>query len=185
MSCERLGLNGDTEAAIRKVFRAGTGMLVVSEVQPGSPAYGQLQPGDVLVKVNDRYVTQFEPLEELLDDSIGQSVQARAAARRHDGGDAAARSAIWMRITPDAFLEFGEAVVQRPLLPAGAALQPAGARRVCRQPRLRARRAGVPRGALISAVNGRPVPTPGAISEARARRARRRRSRHGALHDDR
>ena len=34
-----------------------------------------LQPGDILVRVNGRYVTQFEPLEEVLDASVGGTVE--------------------------------------------------------------------------------------------------------------
>ncbi len=60
---KRLGLNGSTEAAVRQTFPKYTGMLVVTEVLPGSPGENVLQPGDILVKVNGRYVTQFEPLE--------------------------------------------------------------------------------------------------------------------------
>src|SRR6185369_2257600 len=59
---KRLGLNGTTEAAVRKTYPQYTGMLVVTEVLPGSPSENVLQPGDILVKVNGRYVTQFEPL---------------------------------------------------------------------------------------------------------------------------
>ncbi len=68
---KRLGLNGTTEAAVRKTFPQYTGMLVVTEVLPGSPSENVLQPGDVLVKVNGHYVTQFEPLDEVVDASVG------------------------------------------------------------------------------------------------------------------
>src|SRR5258707_6852262 len=45
---KRLGLNGTTEAAVRKAFPQYTGMLVVTEVLPGSPSENVLQPGDIL-----------------------------------------------------------------------------------------------------------------------------------------
>ena len=41
---------------------------------------GVLQPGDVLVRVNGRYVTQFEPLEELLDASVGSRSKSSSSA---------------------------------------------------------------------------------------------------------
>src|ERR1700742_1137445 len=72
---KRLGLTGSLEAAVRKTFPQLTGMLVVTEVLPGSTSEGVLQPGDVLVKVNGRYVTQFEPLSEILDNTVGGSVE--------------------------------------------------------------------------------------------------------------
>ena len=50
-------------------------MLVVSEVLPGSPSGGVLQPGDILMRVNGKYVTQFEPFEEVLDSAVGTTVE--------------------------------------------------------------------------------------------------------------
>jgi len=70
----RLGLSNDTEAQVRTAQPEGTGMLVVTDVQPGSMSDGVLEPGDVLVRVNGKLVTQFEPLEAVLDDSVGHDV---------------------------------------------------------------------------------------------------------------
>ncbi len=70
----RLGLNEKTEESARKAFPALTGMLVVNEVLPGGPADGTLQPGDVLVRVNGKLVSEFEPLEQVIDDSVGGTV---------------------------------------------------------------------------------------------------------------
>src|SRR5882724_3155575 len=70
----RLGLTAGTEASIRKSFPTLTGMLVVSEVLPGSTASATLQPGDILVRVNGRFVTQFEPLSDVLDTSVGGEI---------------------------------------------------------------------------------------------------------------
>ena len=61
----RLGLTEKTEESARKAFPALTGMLVVNEVLPGGPADGTLQPGDVLVRVNGKLVSEFEPLEQV------------------------------------------------------------------------------------------------------------------------
>src|SRR5690349_7454804 len=72
---KRLGLNGTTEASVRKTYPQYTGMLVVTEVLPGSTSEGVLQPGDILVKVNGRYVTQFEPLDEVVDSNVGGQVE--------------------------------------------------------------------------------------------------------------
>ncbi len=107
---ERLGLLGSTEAAVRHDFPRNTGMLVVSEVLPGSPAENVLQTGDILVRVNGRYVAQFEPLEDVLDNSVGGQVEVelerggRAVSAQLPVGDLHA-------ITPSAYAEFGDAVV--------------------------------------------------------------------------
>src|SRR5579863_3345958 len=106
----RLGLDAGTEAQVRKAFPHNTGMLVVTEVLPGSPSENLLQPGDILVRLNGRYVTQFEPLEEVLDDGVGAQVElelvrgGKAVTARLPVGDLHA-------ITPSAYAEFGDSVV--------------------------------------------------------------------------
>jgi pro-apoptotic serine protease NMA111 len=107
---ERLGLDAGTEAAVRKDFPRYTGMLVVTEVLPGSPSENVLQPGDILLRVNGRYVTQFEPLEEVLDGSVGAHAEleleraGKLVSAKLPVGDLHA-------ITPSAYAEFGDAVV--------------------------------------------------------------------------
>lgn len=107
---KRLGLTSATEAAVRKAFPQQTGMLVVSEVLPGSQSVEALQPGDILVRLNKRYVTQFEPLEEVLDDAVGGTVElevergGQAVSAKLPVGDLHA-------ITPSSYLEFGEAII--------------------------------------------------------------------------
>ena len=99
-----------TEAAVRKDFPRYTGMLVVTEVLPGSASENVLQPGDILLRVNGHYVAQFEPLEEVLDDSVGGQVElelergGKLVSAKLPVGDLHA-------ITPSAYAEFGDAVV--------------------------------------------------------------------------
>src|SRR5207302_164691 len=86
-----------------------TGMLVVTEVLPGSPSENVLQPGDILVRLNGRYVTQFEPLEDVLDGSVAKQVEVelerggKAVSAKLPVGDLHA-------ITPSSYAEFGDAV---------------------------------------------------------------------------
>src|SRR5579863_9969095 len=107
---ERLGLDAHTEADVRRTFPRFTGMLVVTEVLPGSPSENVLQPGDILVRLNGHYVTQFEPLEEVLDESVGQSLDVEL---ERGGKPLAARLPVGdlHAITPSAYAEFGDAVV--------------------------------------------------------------------------
>src|SRR5437016_9110963 len=107
---KRLGLTSTTEAAVRKAFPQYTGMLVVTGVLPGSPSENVLQPGDILVKVNGKYVTQFDPLDEVVDAAVGQQV---ALDLERGGKPVSAKLPVGdlHAITPASYAEFGDAVV--------------------------------------------------------------------------
>jgi S1-C subfamily serine protease len=107
---KRLGLTPGTEAAVRKAYPLYTGMLVVSEVLPGSASFGVLQAGDVLVRLNGRYTTQFESLEEVLDSTVGGAVTVEF---ERGGKPLSAKLPVidLNSITPNSYVEFGEAVV--------------------------------------------------------------------------
>src|SRR5215831_8361780 len=155
---ERLGLDARTEAAVRKDFPRYTGMLVVTEVLPGSPSEKVLEPGDILVRLNGRYVTQFEPLEEALDASVGKPVElelergGKAISAKLPVGDLHA-------ITPTAYAEFGDAVVN-PMSYQQARHFNVPTRGVyVANPGYVFGAAGIPRGAVILNVNGHSTDT--------------------------
>jgi pro-apoptotic serine protease NMA111 len=153
----RLGLKPDTEAAIRKAFPTNTGMLVVDQVQPGSPAASQLAPGDILVSIDGRPITTFEPLEDLLDGAIGTRIRLelqRGGEKREmllPVGDLDA-------ITPASFLEFGEAVVHDLSYQQARFFNLPVSGVYVANPGYALATAGVPRGALITEFNNQPVP---------------------------
>ncbi|MGH8294761.1 MAG: trypsin-like peptidase domain-containing protein, partial [Steroidobacteraceae bacterium] len=107
---ERLGLPAGVEAAVRRQFPQRTGMLVISSVLPGTPSALALRPGDILLQVNGRYVTTFDPLEQILDSSVGRQVQldlergGKPVLVTLPVGDLNA-------ITPSRYVQFGNAVV--------------------------------------------------------------------------
>jgi S1-C subfamily serine protease len=107
---KRLGLRAETETQVRKRFPGLTGMLVVSDVQPGSAAENVLEPGDVLLKIDGELVTTFEPLEQLLDDKVGASIKLELER----GGQPMTHTLNVQdleEITPASFLQVGDAVV--------------------------------------------------------------------------
>ncbi len=152
----RLGLSSDTEGQVRAAEPDGTGMLVVTDVQPGSVSAGVLEPGDVLVRVNGKLCTQFEPLEAVLDDSVGQNVELTMSR----GGklyNATLKVGDLDSITPDAYVELGNAVLHTlSYQEARAFHRPIGGVFVAASGYL-FDAAGVPRGAIITAVNSKPV----------------------------
>src|SRR5690606_24450621 len=63
----RLGLTAETESLVRRSFPEATGMLVISEVQRGSPAEEVLQPGDILLRIDGELAADFDALARVLD----------------------------------------------------------------------------------------------------------------------
>ncbi|HTD10769.1 MAG TPA: trypsin-like peptidase domain-containing protein [Steroidobacteraceae bacterium] len=155
---ERLGLDAGTEAQVRKSFPHYTGMLVVTEVLPGSPSENLLQPGDILVRLNGRYVTQFEPLEEVLDDTVGAQVDlellrgGKSVAARLPVGDLHA-------ITPSAYAELGDAVVHTLSYEQARYFNRPTRGVYVANPGYVFGSAGIARGAVIVALNGAPTST--------------------------
>jgi S1-C subfamily serine protease len=72
--CRRLGLSPDLEKAIRTQFPKETGMLVAEVILPEGPASSKIEEGDLLIKVNGVYITQFVRLDAILDDSVGKTI---------------------------------------------------------------------------------------------------------------
>ncbi|MCU0760678.1 MAG: PDZ domain-containing protein [Steroidobacteraceae bacterium] len=152
----RLGLEPQTEEEVRRAFPAYTGMLVVSEVQPGSPSDGALQPGDILRKVNGQYVTQFEPLAAVLDDAVGQAVKLELSR----GGQAIAASVTvgdLHAITPASYLDFGESIVHSLSYQQARHFNLPVRGAYVANPGYLLGAAGIPRGAVILSVDGKEV----------------------------
>ncbi len=175
----RLGLQAATQEAARKARPDLTGMLVVDEVLPGSPTEGKLQPGDILTHVNGQLVTTFQPLEEILDDSVGGKVDIVVER----GGEKVQQTlpvGDLHAITPSEFLEFGDAVVHTLSYQMARHFNAPVRGVYVANPGYVLNAAGVPRGAVISSVNGKPVADHGGIPRHR-RRAAARRARGAAL----
>jgi S1-C subfamily serine protease len=152
----RLGLNADTEARMRAAYPRLTGMLVVDDVQPGSPADGLLSPGDILITIDGKPVPEFFTLEDVLDSHVGQRVivvvQRGAATLEHtiDVQDLSA-------ITADEYIEFGEAVVHTLSYQEARHYHLPIKGVFVANPGYVFGAAGIPHGALISSFNGKPI----------------------------
>src|SRR2546430_14848489 len=133
-------------------------MLVVTEVLPGSPSENVLQPGDILVRLNGRYVTQFEPLEDVLDGSVAKQVEVelerggKAVSARLPVGDLHA-------ITPSSYAEFGDAVVNAMSYQQARHFNVPTRGVYVANPGYVFGAAGIPRGAVLMTINGRKTDT--------------------------
>ncbi|MEJ2514983.1 MAG: trypsin-like peptidase domain-containing protein [Gammaproteobacteria bacterium] len=154
----RLGLSEEEEALYRAEFPGLKGMLVVREVLPGAPAEDRLAPGDILLTVNGQPVAEFDPLADILDEGVGETVNL--SLRR---GDEMLQVALPVtdlhRVTPDAFVQFGDAVVHDLSYQQARHLNVAlGAGVYVANPGYVFSTAAIPRAAVVVEMDGEPTP---------------------------
>ncbi|KAH6578173.1 hypothetical protein BASA60_003769 [Batrachochytrium salamandrivorans] len=104
----RLGLCKETEDKVRQLYPSEIGMLVAEVVVPDGPGFNMLEEGDVLVTLNGHVVTKFVPLEEVLDNTIGDAIHITVER----GGEKLEFDVIVQdlhSITPDRYVEIGGA----------------------------------------------------------------------------
>ena len=154
----RLGVRRSTESAARKAFAEGTGMIVVGEVVPEGPADGILEPGDVVVRINEKRVGGFIDLEAVFDESVGE--QVRLEVER--GGEPLSLEVQvddLHALIPSDYVEVGGAVLNS-LSYHMARNYSVPARGVyLANPGFMFSRARLPPGSLLTGVNGVPTPT--------------------------
>jgi S1-C subfamily serine protease len=152
----RRGLNEKTEEQFRKLFPDQTGMLVVRNMLREGTAADLLQIGDVLLRVNDISVTNFVPLEAILDDSVGQSVKL-TVERNGQILDREITVADLHAITPAEYIQFSDGIFHnlsyqqawhfnKPLHGVYIAM-----------PGFALRTAGIPRSSVIVEMDGQPI----------------------------
>ena len=152
----RLGLTEETEALVRRTNPDLTGMLTVQQLIAGSPASSKLQPGDILVRINDELITEFVPLAATLDAHVGHDITLQLERGGRQITEVLPVTDLHA-ITPDAFLQFGDGILNdlsyqqarhynRPLEGVYVA-----------NPGYLLSRSAIPRGAVITEVGGEPV----------------------------
>ena len=108
----RLGLTRETEARMRAKFPERTGMLVVEQVIPDTPAASFLQPGDILVEIGGELTPEFVPLAAALDGSVGKEIEI-AVERGGERVEGRLPVADLHSITPDEYIEYGDGVFNK------------------------------------------------------------------------
>jgi len=154
----RLGLRPETERRVRESFPDGTGMIVVGEIVPGGPADGKLEAGDILVRVEGELVASFLPIEAVLDDHVGKDIVVEVER----GGkplEVTLSVGDLHAISPSSFVEVGGGVLNTlSYQQARNAGVPAEGVFVA-SPGYMLSHGGIPKGAVITEVDGEPVPT--------------------------
>ncbi|KAJ2557768.1 hypothetical protein EV175_001147 [Coemansia sp. RSA 1933] len=106
----RLGLDMTIETKMREAFPASQGMLAVRSALPGGPSAGSLRAGDIVVALNAQPVNDFVALEDVLDTSVGGTVQV-SVWRGSKAYDARIKVQDLHAITPSRYIEVGGGVV--------------------------------------------------------------------------
>ena len=155
----RLGLRTETEARVREEFgQENHGMLVIESVVEGGPAEGKLKTGDILVRVNGKFVAHFWELERVCDGHVGKAIEVEV-----ERGGEAVTEAIAVEdlhaVTPSSFLEVAGASIH------GMSYQQARNFRIpvgqlyVADPGYMLANAGVPKYSVIKAIGKTPVST--------------------------
>ncbi len=152
----RLGLTEESERIARSSFPGQTGMLVVDQVIPGSAAADVLAPGDILLRVSGELVAEFVPLAAILDSKVGEEIDIEL-----ERGGKRVVSQIRVddlhSITPDEYLEFGDAIVNRLSYQQARHYNRAAEGIYVANPGYLLSKSAIPRGAVIVEVGGEPV----------------------------
>lgn len=106
----RLGLSESMEHTVRTLYPMETGMLVVRSRLPQGPADGKLIPGDILISVNDNVIVTFSLLFDIIDNSVGQTINV-SVARGANLLQLEMTVQDLHAITPDKYLEVGGGVL--------------------------------------------------------------------------
>jgi S1-C subfamily serine protease len=152
----RLGLTDESERLARETNPKQTGMLTVEQVIPGSAASKVLAPGDILIRINGELITRFVPLEALLDSNVGENIeiQVERGGRRID---ASVVVDDLHAITPDEYLEFGDAIVNQLSYQQARHYNRSPDGVYVASPGYLLSRAAIPRGAVIVEVDGQAI----------------------------
>jgi pro-apoptotic serine protease NMA111 len=166
----RLGLSRPVAKTFRADHPDALGMLVIKQVLPLGPAFEQLRTGDVLLRINGKWVPDFITLEAALDDTVGQAIEVEV-----DRAGAAETVSLTVgdlhAITPDEFLEVGRGVVH-PLSYQQARNHKVPVKGVyVAVPGYSLASAEIPEGAIITHVDGEPTFTLDAFEAALLQKA--------------
>jgi len=152
----RLGLTSNSEQLARLKNKNQTSMLVVEQVIPGSKAYGRIAPGDILIKINDQLITEFIPLEMILDNNVGKNLLLELER----GGKKIIQKILvddLHLITPDEYFEFGNGILHKLSYQQARHynLKPSGI--YVANPGYLLSKSAIPRGAVITEINGKSI----------------------------
>src|SRR5262245_13340051 len=152
----RLGLPPAVESEARKASPSRTGMLVVTEVQPGAAADGKLEVGDILVAADGDPISDFDALDALLDSRVGGEVELAVV---RGGGKRKVKLPVQdlHAITPADYLEIGDGVLHTLSWQMARHMNMPISGVFVANPGYMLGVAGIPRGSVLTELDGKPL----------------------------
>jgi len=152
----RLGLPAAIETRARQSGPERTGMLVVIEVQPGAAAFGKLAVGDILVAADGRPIADFDTLGALLDERVGGNVEL-AVVRGGESRTVSLPVQDLHSITPAEYVEIGDGVLHTLSWQMARHMNVPISGVYVANPGYMLGSAGIPRGAVLTELDGKPI----------------------------
>jgi len=152
----RLGLDDQTARDMQNRFPDSNGMLLVRQVLPGGVAAAVLEEGDILLSVNSEPLSDFVKLAELLDSSVGKELTFDVV-RRGVTMSLALMVQDLEALQPAQLLELGDSVLHNVSVQRARAMNLPQSGVVVAKSGYEFSRGGVPRGALITSLNGNSI----------------------------
>jgi len=141
-----------------KQFPDSNGMLLVRQVFPGGAGEGKLEEGDILLSINDEPLSNFVKLAELLDSSIGKTLSFQVI-RRGQPQSVEIEIQDLEALQPSKLIELGDSTMHNVSVQRARAMNLPQSGVVLAKSGYEFSRAGVPRGALITNLNGKTIAT--------------------------
>lgn len=149
----RLGLTAEREARIRLEQPETRGMLTVGQVIPGGVADGKFEAGDILLSIAQQQITDFIALEDLLDQSIDESLEVEVIRLGQSLSLTIAVQDL-NALAPSQLFELGDSVIQDMSIQHARAMNLPQKGVVIAKAGYIFTKGGVPQGALITEVDG-------------------------------
>lgn len=153
---KRLGLGSSLVHLIRTTMPKASGLLVVNQVIPGGPADGKLQPGDILLSIDNRKLAGFDALGHLLDTHVDDTIRVRLQ-RNGAPMHVSIKVEDLRQITPRSYLQYGGAVLNNLSYQIARSVNKPVTGVYVADPGFVFANAGLDRGAVITQWNGVPV----------------------------
>ena len=107
---KRLGMSRSAESFLLDNEDKDNGLLVAKRIIKDSRIYGHLKPGDILIKINDSFISDYTDLAEHLDNNVDQEISIELERSGKKISFSVTVTDLF-NVTPESYLTFGGAII--------------------------------------------------------------------------